>query len=110
LTDIIKKEVISLPEVKEILESVKPDDMDQIQRWTYDYVNKFVKANPNMAKKMIDQLVNECELKKEEAVEIVNVLPTSIEELRAFSFGWKKLVVTENLEKMLRILKMSTES
>jgi DNA-directed RNA polymerase subunit F len=37
-------------------------------------------------------------------------LPTSIEELRAFSFGWKKLVLTETLEKMLSILKMSTES
>jgi DNA-directed RNA polymerase subunit F len=110
LTEIIKKEVISLPQVKEILEAVKPDDMDQIQRWTYDYVSKFAKTNPKIAKKMIEQLVHECESKEEEAVEIVNVLPTSLEELRAFSFGWKKLVLTETLEKMLSILKMSTES
>src|SRR5207249_3627415 len=109
LTDIIKKEVISLPQVKGILEAVKPDDMDQIQRWTYDYVGKFAKTNSKIGKKMVDELVNQCELKEEEAVEIVNVLPTSLEELRAFSFGWKKLVLTENLEKMLSILKMSTE-
>ena len=109
MTDIIKKEVITLPEVKEILERVKPDDMDQIQRWTYDYVGKFAKTNSKMAQKMVKQLVEQCELKEEEAVEIVNVLPTSLEELRAFSFGWKKLVLTENLEKMLSILKMSTE-
>ena len=32
MTDIVKKEIITLPQVKEILESVKTDDMDQIQR------------------------------------------------------------------------------
>ena len=101
--------MITLPDVKEILETKKVDEMDQIQRWTYDYVGKFAKTNSKIGKKMVDELVNQCELKEEEAVEIVNVLPTSLEELRAFSFGWKKLVLTENLEKMLSILKMSTE-
>jgi DNA-directed RNA polymerase subunit F len=110
LTDILHKEVISLPQVKEILGSVKPDDMDQIQRWTYDYVSKFAKSDSMAARNMIKQLIEKCELKEEEAVEIVNVLPTSLEELRAFSFGWKKLVLTETLEKMQGILQMNTES
>ena len=43
VTDILKKEIITLSEVKNILEQVKPDDMDQIQRWTHDYVVKFSK-------------------------------------------------------------------
>jgi DNA-directed RNA polymerase subunit F len=110
VTDIIKKEVITLPEVKEILERVKPDDMDQIQRWTYDYVGKFAKTNSKMAQKMVKQLVEQCELKEEEAVEVVNIMPTSLEELRAFTFGWKKLILTDNLEKMLNILQMNVES
>jgi len=110
VTDIIKKEVITLPEVKEILERVKPDDMDQIQRWTYDYVGKFAKTNSKMAQKMVKQLVDQCELKEEEAVEVVNIMPTSLEELRAFTFGWKKLILTDNLEKMLNILQMNAES
>jgi DNA-directed RNA polymerase subunit F len=110
VTDIIKKEVITLPEVKEILERVKPDDMDQIQRWTYDYVGKFAKTNSKMAQKMVKQLVEQCELKEEEAVEVVNIMPTSLEELRAFTFGWKKLILTTNLEKMLNILQMNAES
>jgi DNA-directed RNA polymerase subunit F len=54
---------------------------------------------------MVKQLVEQCELKQEEAIEIVNILPTSIEELRAFTYGWKKLILTETLEKMLNILK-----
>jgi DNA-directed RNA polymerase subunit F len=110
MTDIIKKEIITIPQVKEILEAVKTDDMDQIQRWTFDYVGKFAKVDSNLAPRMVSQLIEKCDLKEEEAVEIVNALPNSIEELRAFTFGWKKLILTDTLEKMLNILKMGTES
>lgn len=110
MTDIIKKEIITIPQVKEILEGVKTDDMDQIQRWTFDYVGKFAKVDSNLAPRMVSQLIEKCDLKEEEAVEIVNALPSSIEELRAFTFGWKKLILTDTLEKMLNILKMGTES
>lgn len=110
MTEIIKKEIITLPHVKEILESVKPDDMDQIQRWTADYVTKFAKADSKKAQKMVRQLVDQCDLTVEEAVEVVNILPVSLEELRAFTFGWKKLILTETLEKILNILKEGTQS
>jgi DNA-directed RNA polymerase subunit F len=110
MTDIVKKEIITLSQVKKILEEVKADDMDQIQRWTFDYVGKFAKVDSNLAPRMVSQLIEKCDLKEEEAVEIVNAMPTSIEELRAFTFGWKKLILTDTLEKMLNILKMGTES
>ena len=110
MTDIIKKEVITLPQVKKVLESIKADEMDQIQRWTYDYVRIFAKTDSESAEKMVKRLVEECELKPEEAIEIVNIMPTSIEELRAFTYGWKKLILTETLEKMLNILKPTNES
>jgi DNA-directed RNA polymerase subunit F len=110
MTEIIKKEIVTLPHVKEILESVKPDDMDQIQRWTADYVTKFAKADSKKAQKMVRQLVEQCDLTEEEAVEVVNIMPVSLEELRAFTFGWKKLILTETLDKMLVILKEGTQS
>jgi DNA-directed RNA polymerase subunit F len=110
MTEIIKKEIVTLSHVKEILESVKPDDMDQIQRWTADYVSKFAKVESKKAQRMARQLVEQCDLTEEEAVEIVNIMPTSFEELRAFTFGWKKLILTETLTKMLNILKTDTQS
>jgi DNA-directed RNA polymerase subunit F len=110
MTEIIKKEIVTLPHVKEILESAKPDDMDQIQRWTADYVTKFSKADSQKAQKMVRQLVEQCDLTEEEAVEIVNIVPVSLEELRAFTFGWKKLILTETLEKMLSIVREGTQS
>jgi DNA-directed RNA polymerase subunit F len=110
MTEIIKKEIVTLPHVKEILGLVKPDDMDQIQRWTSDYVSKFAKVESKKAQAMTRQLVEQCDLTEEEAVEIVNIMPTSFEELRAFTFGWKKLILTETLTKMLNILKTDTQS
>jgi DNA-directed RNA polymerase subunit F len=108
MTDIAKKEIITLSQVKKILQGVKADDMDQIQRWTFDYVGKFAKVDSNLAPRMVSQLIEKCDLKEEEAVEIVNAMPNSIEELRAFTFGWKKLILTDALEKILNILKIST--
>jgi DNA-directed RNA polymerase subunit F len=104
LTEVIKREIITLSEVKKTLESMSLDEMDQIQRWTYDYSKKFAKTDYNNAKMMIDNLIKEGDLTMEEAVELVNVMPKSLEELRAFTFGWKKLIVTEKLEKIKSIL------
>ncbi|MGC2385407.1 MAG: RNA polymerase Rpb4, partial [Nitrososphaeraceae archaeon] len=103
MTDIIKKEVITLPEVKALLETVKPEEMDQIQRWTYDYVVKFSKSDYTRSNQMKKEMIERCDLKEEEAAEVINILPQSLEELRAFTFGWKKLILTENLEKILNI-------
>ena len=105
MEEVKKKQAISISEVKEILEKGDPESMDQIQRWTYDYVSKFVKIDPKDAKKMKQQLVKECDLTEEEAVEIVNIRPTTLAELRSFTFGWKKLILAETLEKMLKIIK-----
>lgn len=100
-----KSQPITLAEVKEILEKEDPEKMDQIQRWTLDYVKKFAKVDAKTAKKMKNELKKECGLTEEEAVEIINIMPSSLAELRAFTFGWKKLILAETLEKILQILK-----
>lgn len=101
----LKKEVISLSEVKDILEKIGIEEMDQIQRWTYDYVSKFAKSPSLVSRNMINELVASCDLKEDEAVEVANSMPTSVEELRAFTFGWKKLILTDTLNRILDILK-----
>ncbi len=109
LPEVIKREIVTLSEVKKILETIPVDEMDQIQRWTFDYSKKFSKVDYPPAKEMVDRLVAEGDLTDEEAVELVNVMPRSIEELRAFTFGWKKLIVTEKLERIKSILLSNNE-
>ncbi len=105
MTEILNKRIISLPQAKEILDRIKIEEMDQIQRWTYDYVGKFAKTNSENAERILKDLVEKCDLKEEEAVELINAMPNSIEELRAFTFGWKKLILTDTLDKILEILR-----
>ena len=104
MEEVQKKQAISLSEVKEILGKVDVEEMDQIQRWTYDYVSKFITIDAKAAKDMKKQLIKDCELTEDEAVEIVNIRPTSMAELRSFTFGWKKLILAETLEKILKII------
>ncbi len=100
-----KKQTISIPEVKEILGKTNIESMDQIQRWTYDYASKFAKINLDTAIKMKSKLIKDCGITDEEATELLNIIPMSIAELRSFTFGWKKLILAETLEKILKIIK-----
>ncbi len=105
MEEVQNRQSISLSEVKGILGKVDLEDMDQIQRWTYDYVSKFASTDSESAVEMKQLLIKECGLTEDEAVEIVNIKPTSMSELRSFTFGWKKLILAETLEKMLRIVR-----
>jgi len=105
MEEVKHKQAVSISEVIEILGKEDPENMDQIQRWTYDYVTKFSKMDAKDAKKMKQELVKQCDITEEEAVEIVNIRPTTLAELRSFTFGWKKLILAETLEKMLKIIK-----
>ena len=99
------KRTITIPEVKDILDGLDPETIDQLQKRTKDYAEKFGKVDAKSAQKAVEKLVDGCNLTTEEAAEVVNVLPKSVPELRVFAAGWKKLITTENLEKILRILK-----
>ena len=97
------KKVLTIPEANQILQKLNVEKADQIQKRTLDYTTKFSKTAPEAVKKMRKELA-ECGLTEEEAVEVVNILPKSIEELRTFTSGWRKLLPTETLEKILKIL------
>jgi len=98
------KKVLTIPKASQILQKKDVQKADQIQKRTLDYTSKFSKTTTEAAKKMRKQLETECGLTEEEAVEVVNILPKSAEELRTFTSGWRKLLPTETLDKILKIL------
>ncbi|MDG6941361.1 MAG: RNA polymerase Rpb4 [Nitrososphaerota archaeon] len=98
------KRLLSISEANQILAKIDVEKADQIQKRTLDYTTKFSKAEPDVAKKLRKQLEEEAGLSEEEAVELVNISPKSVEELRTFTSGWRKLLSTETLEKILKIL------
>ncbi len=98
------KKILTIPEANQILQKIDIEKADQIQKRTLDYTTKFSKAQSDAAKKLRKELESEAGLSEEEAVELVNIMPKSVEELRTFTSGWRKLLSTETLEKILKIL------
>ncbi len=101
---ILKIQPITIPEVKEILESLGRENLDQFQRRSLDYATKMSHLDPESARKLLEELKADGTLEEEEAVQIVNVMPKSIEELRIFLAGGRKIVETSKLEKILNLL------
>jgi len=110
MSEVREKKILTLSEAHQILEKIDVEKADQIQKRTLDYTSKFSKITVESAKKLRKQLETDCGLSTEEAVEVINIMPKSIEELRTFTAGWRKLLPTEVLEKMLKILKSAKES
>ena len=98
------KKVLTIAEANQILQKIDVEKADQIQKRTLDFTTKFSKATAEGAKKLRRQLEADCGLSEEEAVELVNVMPRSMEELRTFTSGWRKLLPTETLENILKLI------
>lgn len=95
---------LTLPQVKELLESIGEENLDQLQRRTFDYVSKFSKVDAESAEKLVGRLVADFGLDEIEAVQIVNCMPKSIEELRVFLAGGRKIIETSRLEAIVSLL------
>jgi DNA-directed RNA polymerase subunit F len=95
---------LTLPEVKKLLESIGEENLDQFQRRTFDYVSKFSKVDAETAEQLVEKLVSEFGLDGEEAVSVVNCMPKSVDELRVFLAGGRKIIETSKLEAIVNLL------
>ena len=95
---------LTLPQVKKILESIGEENLDQFQRRTLDYVNKFSKVDAGAAEGLLKKLVKEFGLDEAEAVQIVNCMPDSGDELRVFLAGGRKIIETSKLDAIVGLL------
>ena len=95
---------LTLPQVKKLLEAIGEENLDQFQRRTLDYVNKFSKVDAAKAKKLLEKLVKEFGIDEVEAVQVVNCLPETVDELRVFLAGGRKIIETAKLEAIISLL------
>jgi DNA-directed RNA polymerase subunit F len=95
---------LTLPEVKKVLESIGEENLDQFQRRTLDYVNKFSKAEAEKAEELLQRLIKEYEIDEAEAVQIINCMPETVDELRVFLAGGRKIIETQKLNTIVELL------
>jgi len=100
----LKEQVLTVAQVKKMLESLGEEKLDQLQRRSLDYASKFARTDPEKAEILVKNLLEKFELEKEEAVQLVNCMPESIEEVRVFLAGGRKIVETSKLQGILSLL------
>ena len=95
---------ITILQAKELLESIGEERLDQFQRRSLDYTAKFSKVKSGRAELVVTNLMEDFELREEEAVQIGNCMPESIQELRVFLVGGRRIMETTKLKKILAFL------
>jgi len=95
---------LTLPQVKSVLEEIGEENLDQFQRRTLDYVNKFSKLDAKVAEKLLGKLMKDFGLEEAEAVQVVNCMPETVDELRVFLASGRKIIETAKLEAIITLL------
>lgn len=101
---ILEQEPITLSEVRAILKSEKrkSSELGYVQARAVSHADKFTKISASSATKLVEELIA-LGMSKDKAVEIANLLPETLEELRAL-FAKEKTVETEKLQQILDII------
>jgi len=95
---------LALPQVKKVLEAIGEENLDQFQRRTLDYVNKFSKLDAKLVETLLEKLMKEFGLEEAEAVQVVNCMPETVDELRVFLSSGRKIIETAKLEAIIALL------
>ena len=100
----VSEKRLALPQVKSVLEAIGEENLDQFQRRTLDYVNKFSKVDAKVAEELLEKLMKEFDLEEAEAVQVVNCMPETADELRVFLASGRKIIETAKLEAIIALL------
>jgi DNA-directed RNA polymerase subunit F len=100
----LKERIITVPQVKEALEAIGEERLDQFQRRSLDYATKFTKVDPDKVDTIVKEFMEKFEVEEEEAVQIINAMPESIQEIRVFLSGGRRIIEGSKLEKILVFL------
>lgn len=101
---VIDGKPISTPEAKRILEKAKEEELGEFQRRTFDYATKFSKLSATKAEKLVKDLTDRFQLERKDAIQIVNCLPGTIEELRTILAVKGRVIGTGQLEDILKAM------
>ena len=100
----LRERMLSVPEVKKVLDIIGEEKLDQFQRRSLDYASKFSKVAEEKAAALVKTIIEPFDLDEAEAIQIVNCMPKSVEEIRVFLGGGRKIIETSKLQGILSFL------
>jgi len=107
---IIQEDLITLSEVKEILEEVKVRRSGEVEELGYElrrairHADLFVKVTPADSRALVDKLLELDKISPEIAVKIADIKPITRDELRAVYAKERYTLVEEDLDRILDII------
>ncbi len=102
--EVVKEEVLTLPQVKKLLEQrEKEGELSYLQRLTYDYSIKLSKLSPEKAEELLNRL-KEDGIPSLIAAQIVNIMPKTVDELRTIFVSESRPFLPSELEKVLTVV------
>ncbi|MGY5863626.1 MAG: RNA polymerase Rpb4 family protein [Candidatus Thorarchaeota archaeon] len=82
--EIISEEEVTLPQVKKLLaQRGKEGELSFQQSITLEHASSFSRMAPAVSVKVVDKIIKSYDLNRSQAVQIVNIAPTTIEELKS---------------------------
>lgn len=101
-----RKEELTLARAKELLEEVqsKWGKLKYFQQITLDYLTKFSKLPADKAEELVDKLCKDFGLSRAAAIQVVNIMPESIEELRQLLIKEGRTFLPEELNEVRKHL------
>ncbi len=104
-------EDVPLTIAKDILERrIEEEEALDIQRKTLNYLTKFSKCKPEVAAQVVSELCEKFGLRRETSVMIVNVLPSTTDELRTIISVEERVFTIEELNEILKIISKCKET
>jgi len=102
--DVIERRPVPIAVVKELLGKVK--EKNQEQKITFEYASKFAKLKGKEVEKLVEELKNANipRIKEKHIVKIVDIMPKTVDELKALFLKEEVTLSKEDLQKILDIL------
>lgn len=99
-----RKEELTLARARDLLEEVqsKWGKLKYFQQITLDYLTKFSKLPADKAEELVDKLCRDFGLSRATAIQIVNIMPESCEELRQLLIKEGRIFLPEELDEIRR--------
>ena len=104
---IIEKEPTTIAEVQNVLKKRKDDQRNYEQKLVWEHVSKFKKLGVRESRKLVEELraLELRRLKEEYIVQIVDLLPKSLKELKAVFADAKSNLHDDELKKVMETVK-----
>ncbi len=108
-----RKKPLTLAEVKAIVFDRWSKNVAELtidQKRLLHYLSKFTKVDdPTKAREAVNQLVDKFGISEEHAIMLINILPSNVDELKAYLYKDYPLLTQENYKEILAILKSLIE-